>query len=120
MDTVFGGPEALYSKRFTHEHPMGKAASVKAKRQQRSERSREEVEKTVLANAERIRKMEKGRVSGGENVIVVDETEKRRRRKRHRAFFVTFMVVVFGGAVGAMLWAMGTRRWDFTAGGQSQ
>lgn len=121
-NTVFGGPEALYSKRFTHEHPMGKAASVKAKRQRRSERSREEVEKTVLANAERIRKMEKGKVSAGDaGVLAVDETEKkRRRRKKHRAFFVTFMVVLFGGAVGAMLWAMGTRRWDFTAGGQTQ
>lgn len=119
-DTVFGGPEALYSKRFTHEYPMGKAASVKVKREQRSERSREEVEKSVLANAERIRKMERGRANGGEHVMVVDETEKQRRRKRHRAFFVTFMVVLFGGAVGAMLWAMGTRRWDFTAGGQTQ
>ncbi|KAJ6279282.1 hypothetical protein J3E71DRAFT_368817 [Bipolaris maydis] len=121
-NTVFGGPEALYSKRFTHEYPMGRAASVKAKRQHRSERSREEVEKTVLANAERIRKMERGRLGGtrGEGVLVVDETEKKRRRKRHRAFFVTFMVVLFGGAVGAMLWAMGTRRWDFTAGGQTQ
>ncbi|XP_014557909.1 hypothetical protein COCVIDRAFT_14833 [Bipolaris victoriae FI3] len=118
---VFGGHEALYSKRFTHEHPMGKAASVKAKRQRRSGRSREEVEKTVLANAERIRKMEKGKVSAGDaGVLAVDETEKKRRRKRHRAFFVTFMVMVFGGAVGAMLWAMGTRRWDFTAGGQTQ
>ncbi|EUC48531.1 hypothetical protein COCMIDRAFT_87222 [Bipolaris oryzae ATCC 44560] len=118
-DTVFGGPEALYSKRFTHEYPMGRASEVKVKRQQRSERSKEEVEKSVLANAERMRKMERGRV-GGTGVVVVDETEKKKRRKRHRAFFVAFMVVLFGGAVGAMLWAMGTRRWDFTAGGQTQ
>jgi hypothetical protein len=135
-EAVCGGAEALYSKRFTHEYPLGRAAAAAAAAatatataapthhgQHGQHRTREEVEKDVFANAERIRKMEKGKMGeslmNGGGMTTVGDKDTAGVKKRNRAFFVGFMVLLFGGAVGAMLWAMGTRRWDFTAGGET-
>lgn len=85
--------DARYSKRFTHKYPQGHTA------QQRG----------AAMDAEQIKKQKE--------VAKMNALREKKRKRRNKCFFVAFMVLLFGGAVGSMLWAMGTRRWDFTQGG---
>lgn len=130
---AFGRSDALYSKRFTHEYPLGRASVSPTHprhhhhhhhrhHQSRPHRGRH-AEQQLLANAERMwfsRGADAKMHGAGTTTLGFEDKEKGlKKRKRHRFVFVSCMVLLIGGAVGAMLWAMGTRRWDFTAGAQT-
>lgn len=127
---TFDRPDALYSKRFTHEYPLGRSSTSPTHHHHhhhhhhsRPHRRDRHAEQQVLDNAERMwfSRSANGRGASGGTLALAQCEEKQslRKKKRHKAVFVSFMVILIGGAVGAMLWAMGTRRWDFTADAQT-
>ncbi|USP80693.1 hypothetical protein yc1106_07967 [Curvularia clavata] len=125
---TFGRPDALYSKRFTHEYPLGRSSTSPTHHHHhhhhhsRPHRRDKDAEQQAVANAERMW-FSRGTNGRGANrgALAEAQCEEKQtlKKKRHKIVFVSCMVILIGGAVGAMLWAMGTRRWDFTADAQT-
>jgi hypothetical protein len=98
--TAKGHPDGLYSKRYTHRHPLGRPRSIvddieKAERRA-NKASRGQTEK------------EDGKVKGW---------WAKRRERRRSCYFALFMSCLFGSIIGSMLWGMATSSWDFTPAG---
>jgi hypothetical protein len=111
--------DGLYSKRFTHKHPLGRPRSLISE-DEKAERKADRIAKatreaaaaaTAAANRER-----NTSARGGLLGCVKGRADSRKRRSM--VLFVMFIVVLFGALLGAMLWAMATNRLDFTAGGE--
>jgi hypothetical protein len=98
--TEKGRPDGLYTKRYTHRHPLGRPRSIvddieKAERRA-NKASRGQTEK------------EDGKVKGW---------WAKRRERRRSCYFALFMSCLFGSIIGSMVWAMANSSWDFTPAG---
>ncbi|KAF1942029.1 hypothetical protein EJ02DRAFT_466167 [Clathrospora elynae] len=83
----------LYSKRYTRTHPLGIPREDIAV-----------VDAETAAHAADEKKMK-------EKVALFEE---RRKHHKNKVWFGVCMGLVFGALLGCMLWAMATKRWDFT------
>jgi hypothetical protein len=107
--------DGLYSKRFTHKHPLGRPRSLISE-DEKAERKAE--------------RMARGDAEAGSRVLAVAQKEQRMAgrgcvgkargcwvKRRGIVVFVLFIILLFAGILGTIVWAMASGKWDFTAGG---
>lgn len=101
--------DGLYSKRFTHKHPLGRPRSLVSE----DEKAERRAEKVTRAKA--------GATTGAAAAVHIAKRGWVRRswgnrKKRHSIVFVLGMVFVFGPLLGVLLWAMVMHKFDWTPG----
>jgi phage shock protein PspC (stress-responsive transcriptional regulator) len=114
--SLFAPTDGLYTKRFTHKHPLGRPKSLISESEKAERRAEKAARAFTLATAAALEAQKKERAEKKGGVIGGVARRWGNRKKRNTVIFVLFIVLVLGPLVGALLWAMVVHKFDWTPG----
>ncbi|KAI4679274.1 hypothetical protein J4E81_010527 [Alternaria sp. BMP 2799] len=106
----------LYTKRFTHKHPLGRPRSLISDDEKAELRRDRAARVAAEAAAKKLEQARKEKREKGRGCI----TRVRRgwRKRKSMVWFVCFIVCILSGIMGGLVWAMASGKLDFTPGGE--
>ncbi|KAI4667698.1 uncharacterized protein J4E88_010218 [Alternaria novae-zelandiae] len=106
----------LYTKRFSHKHPLGRPRSLISDDEKAELRRDRAARLTAEAAAKKIEDQRKEKREKSKGCFY--KVRRGWRKRKSMVWFVCFIVVILSGIMGGLVWAMASGKLDFTPGGE--